>query len=55
MLEKTLGFKIAELTTPLTLGKLKELNAFEKADEIREIAGMASSEASLESLLRKVS
>ena len=54
MLEKTLGFKLTELSTPLTLGQLKHSNAFEKADEIREIAGMASSEASLEALLRKV-
>ncbi|KAM7536598.1 hypothetical protein Aperf_G00000086397 [Anoplocephala perfoliata] len=54
MLEDVIGFKMSELEAPLTLGKLKELKAFEKAAEIQEIAGMASSEASLESLLRKV-
>ncbi|VDK35198.1 unnamed protein product [Taenia asiatica] len=54
MLEDIIGFKIAELDVPLTLGKLKSLNAFGNAAEIQEIAGMASSEASLESLLRKV-
>lgn len=54
MLEDVIGFKMAELDVPLTLGKLKSLNAFDNAAEIQEIAGMASSEASLESLLRKV-
>lgn len=54
ILEDVIGFKIYELEAPLTLGKLKELNAFETAAEIQEIAGMASSEASLELLLRKV-
>ncbi|KAH9281795.1 Dynein heavy chain 6, axonemal [Echinococcus granulosus] len=54
LLENIIGFKMAELDAPLTLGKLKSLNAFENAAEIQEIAGMASSEASLESLLRKV-
>lgn len=54
MLEDLLGFRLAELVRPLTLGKLRQLNAFSKAEQIQEIAGMASSEASLETLLRKV-
>lgn len=38
----------------MTLGKLIELNAFEHAERIQEISGQASSEASLESILKKV-
>ncbi|VDO08408.1 unnamed protein product [Rodentolepis nana] len=54
LLEDIIGFKMSELEAPLTLGKLKELKAFSKVAEIQEIAAMASSEASLEALLKKV-
>ncbi len=54
MMEDLLGFKRSELGTQLTLGKLRQLDAFSKAEDIQEIAGMASSEASLEGLLKKV-
>nr|XP_006813236.1 PREDICTED: dynein heavy chain 6, axonemal [Saccoglossus kowalevskii] len=39
---------------PLTLGLLDKLDAFKHTEAIQEISGMASSEASLESLLKKV-
>lgn len=38
----------------LTLGKLLKINAFDHAERIQEISGQASSEASLEAILKKV-
>jgi dynein heavy chain len=40
---------------PLTLSFLKELQVFDYAEAIQEISGQASSEASLEAILKKVS
>ncbi|VDN15336.1 unnamed protein product [Dibothriocephalus latus] len=54
LLEEVIGFSMKELPMPLNLGKLVELNAFQHSERIQEIAGMASSEASLETLLKKV-
>lgn len=48
-----IGF-VATPEEPLTLGKLLEINAFELAETIQEISGQASSEASLELILKKV-
>lgn len=39
---------------PLTLGKLVEINAFRNSEALQEISGQASSEASLEAILKKV-
>ena len=39
---------------PLTLGRLTDINAFKHAETLQEISGQASSEASLEGILRKV-
>ena len=39
---------------PISLRKLEEIEAFEKTEEIEEISGKASSEASLEAILKKV-
>ncbi|XP_077994098.1 dynein axonemal heavy chain 6-like [Glandiceps talaboti] len=39
---------------PLNLGLLDKINAFKHTEAIEEISGMASSEASLEALLKKV-
>lgn len=39
---------------PLTLGKLTDINAFKHAETLQEISGQASSEASLEGILKKV-
>lgn len=38
----------------LNLGKLIEINAFEHAEKLQEVSGQASSEASLEAILKKV-
>jgi len=39
---------------PLTLGRLVEIDAFYVAEQLEEISGKASSEAGLESILKKV-
>jgi len=39
---------------PLTLGRLVEIDAFDLAEQLEEISGKASSEAGLESILKKV-
>ena len=39
---------------PLTLTKLTELGVFEHGEQLQEVSGQASSEASLEALLKKV-
>jgi hypothetical protein len=39
---------------PLTLGKLIDINAFQHEERIQEISGQASSEASLEGILKRV-
>ena len=39
---------------PLNLGKLTEINAFQHEERIQEISGQASSEASLEGILKRV-
>ncbi|CAH8607108.1 unnamed protein product [Heterobilharzia americana] len=54
MLEDLIGFQMSDLEEPLSLGFLNELKAFQKAEQIQEISGQASSEASLETLLKKV-
>ena len=40
--------------SPITLGLLNELDAFEYAEEIQEVSSQASSESSLEGILKKV-
>ncbi len=39
---------------PLTLGKLIDINAFQHEERLQEISGQASSEASLEGILKRV-
>ncbi|KAF8561763.1 hypothetical protein P879_11328 [Paragonimus westermani] len=53
-LEELIGFHVEEMETPLTLGLLTELNAFQHSEAILEVSSQASSEASLEALLKKV-
>lgn len=48
-----LGYTVPE-GEELTLGKLLEIDAFAHVEKIQEISGQASSEASLESILKKV-
>jgi dynein heavy chain len=40
---------------PLTLGRLVEIDAFDHAEELEEVAGKASSEYGLENILKRVS
>ncbi|XP_059176449.1 dynein axonemal heavy chain 6-like [Physella acuta] len=53
LIQDALNFKFNK-EEPLTLGILVDINAFEKADDMMEIAGMASSQAALEAILKKV-
>ena len=52
-IEETLDYQFTE-EDPLSLGKLIEIDAFRHTETIQEISGQASSEASLESILKKV-
>jgi dynein heavy chain len=52
-IETIVGEKII-VDEPLTLTRLTELGVFEHSEEIQEVSGQASSEASLEALLKKV-
>ncbi|CAE1329167.1 DNAH [Acanthosepion pharaonis] len=52
-IENILDYKFVP-EDPLTLGKLMEMKAFQKAEEIEEISGQASAEYSLELILKKV-
>ncbi|XP_065178852.1 dynein axonemal heavy chain 6-like [Sycon ciliatum] len=54
-IESILGQKIVgKDVAPLTLNRLEDLNAFEQTERIQEVAAKASSEASLEAILKKV-
>ncbi|CAG5121595.1 unnamed protein product, partial [Candidula unifasciata] len=53
MIEATIEHHFTE-EDPMTLGKLVEIQAFKHAERLQEISGQASSEASLESILKKV-
>ena len=56
-IERQLGHQLLDLDeqTPLTLQLLIDYRAFSWAEQIKEVSGQASSEASLETLLGKVS
>ncbi|XP_059155726.1 dynein axonemal heavy chain 6-like isoform X2 [Physella acuta] len=53
LIEETLDFHFTP-EEPITLGKLVEIKAFKHSEKLQEISGQASSEASLESILKKV-
>ncbi|XP_060586003.1 dynein axonemal heavy chain 6-like [Ruditapes philippinarum] len=53
VIENILEYKFTA-EDPLTLGKLTDINAFKHAETLQEISGQASSEASLEGILKKV-
>ncbi|XP_064645339.1 dynein axonemal heavy chain 6-like [Lineus longissimus] len=53
MIESTIGYHF-DAEDPLSLGKLNELDAFRHTEAIEEVSAQASSEASLEAILRKV-
>lgn len=52
-IESVLGHTFTEEET-ITLGLLNDLDAFEHAEEIQEVSSQASSESSLEGILKKV-
>ncbi len=52
-IETVLDYKFTP-EDPITLGKLEEIDAFQHTETIQEISGKASSEASLEAILKKV-
>ncbi|CAH8560243.1 unnamed protein product [Schistosoma turkestanicum] len=54
ILEELIGFRMSDLETPMNLGYLDQLKAFDKAEQIQEISGQATSESGLEMLLKKV-
>ena len=53
-IENILEFSLKAEEEPLSLGRLTELDAFSHTEEIEEVSGQASSEAALETLLKKV-
>lgn len=53
-IEHTVDATLLDLETPLTLERLSELHVFDFAQEIQDISGQASGEASLEVILKKV-
>ncbi|XP_015279206.1 PREDICTED: dynein heavy chain 6, axonemal [Gekko japonicus] len=54
ILEQVIGATLVDVENPLTLEKLVQINAFEYGQEIQDISGQASGEASLETILKKV-
>ncbi|XP_022090689.1 dynein heavy chain 6, axonemal-like isoform X2 [Acanthaster planci] len=53
-IESILEFSLKSEEEPLSLGLLTKLDAFSHTEEIEEVSGQASSEAALETLLKKV-
>ena len=53
VIEEVLDFHFTE-EEPLTLGLLQKIHAFRHSERLQEISGQASSEASLEAILKKV-
>lgn len=53
LIENIINYKFDPEIT-LTLEKLTDLNVFEHAEAIQEVSGQASSESSLEAILKKV-
>ncbi|XP_077201567.1 dynein axonemal heavy chain 6 isoform X2 [Paroedura picta] len=54
LLEQVIGATLVDVENPLTLDRLVQINAFEYSQEIQDISGQASGEASLEIILKKV-
>ena len=52
-IQQIFGYHFTE-EEPLTLGLLNKINAFDHTEAIEEVSGQASSEASLEGILKKV-
>ena len=54
LIQEALNYKFDRVAASLTLGLLVEIKAFDKAEAMQEISGMASSQAALEAILKKV-
>ncbi|XP_053147968.1 dynein axonemal heavy chain 6 isoform X2 [Hemicordylus capensis] len=54
ILEQIVGAQLVDTENPLTLERLSQINAFEYSQEIQDVSGQASGEASLETILKKV-
>ncbi|XP_070598423.1 dynein axonemal heavy chain 6 isoform X2 [Erythrolamprus reginae] len=54
ILEQIVGSPLLDVENPLTLERLTQINAFEYTQEIQDVSGQASGEASLEIILKKV-
>uniref|UniRef100_K7FYG4 Dynein axonemal heavy chain 6 n=1 Tax=Pelodiscus sinensis TaxID=13735 RepID=K7FYG4_PELSI len=54
VLEQIVNAPLVDLEFPLSLARLVELSAFDFAQEIQDVSGQASGEASLETILKKV-
>ena len=52
-IQQIFGYHFTE-EEPLTLGLLNKIDAFDHTEAIEEVSGQASSEASLEGILKKV-
>lgn len=52
-IQQIFGYHFTE-KEPLTLGLLNKIDAFDHTEAIEEVSGQASSEASLEGILKKV-
>lgn len=54
LIEEVIGYKF-DPESPLTLHTLIDLDVFDHAEAIQEVSGQASSESSLEAILKKAS
>uniref|UniRef100_A0A7M4FA16 Dynein axonemal heavy chain 6 n=1 Tax=Crocodylus porosus TaxID=8502 RepID=A0A7M4FA16_CROPO len=54
VLEQVVNATLLDLENPLSLARLVELSIFDFAQEIQDVSGQASGEASLETMLKKV-
>ncbi|KAM6471116.1 dynein axonemal heavy chain 6 [Liasis olivaceus] len=54
ILEQIVGAQLIDMENPLTLERLTQISAFEYSQEIQDVSGQASGEASLEIILKKV-
>ncbi|XP_042305526.1 dynein axonemal heavy chain 6 [Sceloporus undulatus] len=54
ILEQIVGAQLVDLENPLTLERLVDICAFDYSQEIQDVSGQASGEASLEAILKKV-
>ncbi|XP_034630816.1 dynein heavy chain 6, axonemal [Trachemys scripta elegans] len=54
VLEQIVNAPLVDVEYPLSLARLVELSAFEFSQEIQDVSGQASGEASLETILKKV-